>query len=735
MKPYIAQIRSNLRLMGRDRTVLFFNFFFPLIFFVIFAVAFGGSKNPGGMAQVVNMVLVLGVLGSGFFGAGMRAVQDRETNILRRFKVAPVGPAPIIVASMVAGLVSFIPIVFVVLAVGHIWARMPLPERTIDFILFVCLGLLAFRAVGMIIAAVVNSAQEGQIVTQILYLPMLFLSGATFPLQFFPHWLQIFSQFIPATYLFQGMQSMFLARGSLVSNWLPMTGLIVTLVVSLFIGVKLFRWEKEEKIAGSAKLWILGVLAPFLLMGLYQVKSEKNLQQDKILARNMRRNETVLFQNARIFVGDGRVIVNGAVLIRGGKIAQVFDPAPAETKSFNATVVDASGKTLLPGLIDMHVHLNMPGGVYRNVSDYAKKGTQRRELAAYLYSGVTAVRSTGDALDTSLALRQAVNSGEYLGAQLFACGPMFTTKGGHGTEYAQVLPQSMRQTFLAETVRTPKSPEEARVQVDSLKNNGVNCIKAVLDAGTAGALFNRMDTRVYDAIVQQAKADGLPSATHTGDLRDVQEAIAAATSTIEYGSMRAAIPAALFEQIRRNGIAYNPALSAAEAARDVQRHQMTLLGRSLVQQVAPKSLLDSTQAILGNAGGADESNGVDFSRALDIAEANLLTAWKAGDTLIAGSDAGHLLVIHGPTVQHELELWVEAGIPAGVALRAATFNAAQVLHASAHIGSIQPGRDATLIMVEGNPLEDISNLERVTYVMFRGEHVDRSELFSQDTND
>ena len=735
MRPYIAQIRSNLRLMGRDRTVLFFNYFFPLMFFVIFAVTFGGSKNPGGMAQVVNMVLVLGVLGSGFFGAGMRAVQDRETNILRRFKVAPVGPAPIIVASMVAGLVSFIPTVLLVLAAGHLWTHMPLPERTVDFVLFVCLGLLAFRAVGMIIAAVVNSAQESQIITQILYLPMLFLSGATFPIQFFPHWLQIFSQFIPATYLFQGMQSMFLARGSLVSNWLPVTGLVVTLFVSLFIGVKLFRWEKEEKIAGSAKLWILGVLAPFFLMGLYQVKSEKNLQQDRILARNMRRNETVLFRNARIFVGDGRVIVNGAVLIRNGKIAQVFDPAPAETKSFNATVVDASGKTLLPGLIDMHVHLGSPGGVYRDPADYAKKGAQRRELAAYLYSGVTTVRSTGDGFGMSLTLRQAVDSGEYLGAQLFACGPMFTAQGGHGTEYAQMLPQSMRQTFLSETVRMPKSPEEARAQVDDLKDKGVNCIKAVLDAGTAGALFNRMDTRVYDAVIQQAKTDGLASVTHTGDLRDVQEAIAAGTSTIEHGSMRDAIPAALFEQMRRNDIAYDPTLSVAEASRDVQQHQMTLLDRSLVQQAAPKSLLDSTRAILGKTGATDQTEGVDFSRALDMAQANLLAAWKAGVTLIAGSDAGKLLVIHGPTVQHELELWVQAGIPAGIALRAATFNAAKELHAGAHIGYIQPGRDATLILVEGNPLEDISNLERVTYVMFRGEHVDRSELFSQDTDE
>src|SRR3954463_10087181 len=188
MKPYIAQIRANLRLMGRDRSVLFFNYFFPLIFFIIFAMSFGGSKNPGAMSQVVNMVLVLGVLGSGFFGAGMRAVQDRESNVLRRFKVAPVGPAPIIVASLVAGLVSFLPSVFFVVLVAHFWMQMPLPAKPLDFLVFVSLGSLAFRAMGMIVASVVNSPQESQIVTQTIYLPMLFLSGATFPLQFFPHW-------------------------------------------------------------------------------------------------------------------------------------------------------------------------------------------------------------------------------------------------------------------------------------------------------------------------------------------------------------------------------------------------------------------------------------------------------------------------------------------------------------------------------------------------------------------
>src|SRR6476469_6096464 len=143
MKPYLAQIRSNLRLMNRDRTVLFFNYFFPLMFFIIFAMSFGGSKNPGAMGQVVNMVLVLGVLGSGFFGAGMRAVQDRATNVLRRFKVAPVGAAPIIVASLVSGLVSFLPSVFLVVLLGHFWMHMPLPARPAEFLVFVSLGAVA----------------------------------------------------------------------------------------------------------------------------------------------------------------------------------------------------------------------------------------------------------------------------------------------------------------------------------------------------------------------------------------------------------------------------------------------------------------------------------------------------------------------------------------------------------------------------------------------------------------
>jgi imidazolonepropionase-like amidohydrolase len=78
-----------------------------------------------------------------------------------------------------------------------------------------------------------------------------------------------------------------------------------------------------------------------------------------------------------------------------------------------------------------------------------------------------------------------------------------------------------------------------------------------------------------------------------------------------------------------------------------------------------------------------------------------------------------------------LQLWVQAGIPPGIALQAATLNAAKTLGAAARIGSIRPGRDASLILVEGNPLEDITALERITYVLFHGEQIDRPGLFTQ----
>ncbi len=118
---------------------------------------------------------------------------------------------------------------------------------------------------------------------------------------------------------------------------------------------------------------------------------------------------------------------------------------------------------------------------------------------------------------------------------------------------------------------------------------------------------------------------------------------------------------------------------------------------------------------------------MDMAVAID----NLKRAQAHGVQLVTGSDAGNVLVIHGPTVQHELELWVKAGIPATVALQAATSNAARLLRSKNRIGLIKPGADADLLLVDGNPLDDITATERISMVVFKGERVERTELFEQ----
>ena len=731
MKSYKALITLDLKLALRNRAVIFFNYLFPLIFFFIFGQAMHAERGAA-MTSVISMVLIIGILGNGLFGAGIRAVQEREANILRRYKVTPITPAPLLVASVVTGWILYMPNVILILVLAHVLYGMPWPQSMVSILIFITFAIAAFRAIGLIIASVVNSMQESQLIVQLIYLPMLFLSGATFPTSIFPNWLIEVSQFVPATYMVTGVKAMLAQNQGLRENLEPTFALLLTTAVGLFIGYKLFRWEKEEKIKASAKLWLLGVLAPFLLLGAWQMHTRAGIVETKILDRQLKRGDTYLIRGARIFVGNGKVIESGSVLVRGGKIAEVYEGSGPDPKSVKAEVVEASGKTILPGLIDVHVHLGAPGGFYPDPSKYELNKVMLRNLAAYLYSGVTTVRSVGDGLDSALKSRAIVNSGEDLGAELFTCGPLFTTPGGHGTEYFKSIPQSMRDNAEKQFVRLPASADQARQEVDDLKKQNIDCVKAVLEAGAGGVVFNRLDTGIFDAVAAEAHADALPLAVHTGDARDVTDAVKAQADSIEHGSFHEAIPDAVLEQMAKQGTFYDPTLSVGEAFKDFVSGNAALLKRSLVQQVGPAELLQGTEDALASKDYEKmRSEMGKYPIDMQVAVDNLKRAQQHGVQLVTGSDAGNYLVIHGPTVQRELELWVQAGIPPAVALQAATYNAARLLRADKQIGSIQQGNDADLLVVDGNPLEDITATERISLVVFKGERVERSELFDQ----
>ena len=731
MKAFLALLKIDLKLAARNRAVLFFNYFFPLMFFFIFAQLFDASQGAA-ILQVVTMVIVLGILGNGLFGAGMRAVQEREENILRRYKVTPITPVPLLAASMITGVVLFVPSVILILWLAHQFYGMTIPPHLVSLLVFVCLGAIAFRSLGLIISSVVNSTQESNILIQPIYMTMLFLSGATIPLSVMPHWLQNLTQFIPATYLMSGIGGILLRGETLAANWASIAALIVTTIVGTFIATKLFRWEKEEKLPASSKLWVLVVLLPFLLLGAYQAWSQQDLVKARILARNLRRGQTWLIQNARIFVGNGRVIESGAVLIKGGKIAQVYDGKFPDAKTLNAETVDAAGKTVLPGLIDMHVHLGGPGGFYDDWTKFDPVKSSERELEAYLYCGVTAVRSTGDKVDDMLKLRARFNSGERLGSELFLCGPLFTAEGGHGTEYAKHLPEMARAGFDAQFLRIPKTETEARKMVDELAAKGVNAIKGVLESGVPSYRFNRMDLKLLRPVVAEAHAQKLPVAIHTGEARDVVDAVSLGADSIEHGSFRDEIPDATIAEMRTKEIAYDPTLSVVEALSDFAKGKTELLQRSLVQQVTTKELLEGTRHAATRPEMKSMRDGLShYPLSMENGGENLGKAWRAGVMLVTGSDAGNFLVFHGPTVQREIELWVAAGIPAEVALEAATFNAAKLLRAGHRIGTIENGKEASLLVVDGNPLQDVRALSAISNVFFKGERVNRTTIFEQ----
>ena len=170
-----------------------------------------------------------------------------------------------------------------------------------------------------------------------------------------------------------------------------------------------------------------------------------------------------------------------------------------------------------------------------------------------------------------------------------------------------------------------------------------------------------------------------------------------------------------------------------EALTSFAQGNTTLLKRSLVQQVTKRELLEGTE----HAATKDETAGMreglkHYPMSLETGGKNLMKAWRAGVFLVTGSDAGNFLVMQGPTVQHEIELWVAAGIPIDVALQAATSNAAKLLRAESRIGTVEKGKEATLLIVDGNPLQDVRALSAISAVFMKGERVNRAELLQGD---
>jgi ABC-2 type transport system permease protein len=270
LKTILKLAGIRIRITLRNKAFLFFSLIMPMAIFFLYGSVFAGSKSEK-VAYLMGPILSFTVMGT-FWGLSMQLVTWREQGILRRFRLAPIPAASMIGSSILANYVLILPTVILELLLARFIYHVTSFGNLVSVFVLVILGITSFGALGLIVASVTNTAQETQIINQILWFALIFLSGATVPLAVLPWIVQRVGLFLPATYLVYGLQ-----RAMLFGDpWYALGTVIISLAawaaLAFFISSTLFRWEPEAKLPRNAKLWAVATILPFLILGVWENK-------------------------------------------------------------------------------------------------------------------------------------------------------------------------------------------------------------------------------------------------------------------------------------------------------------------------------------------------------------------------------------------------------------------------------------------------------------------------------
>ncbi len=386
-----------------------------------------------------------------------------------------------------------------------------------------------------------------------------------------------------------------------------------------------------------------------------------------------------------VFVGDGRILEKASVVVEGERILKVQKGAARLPKK--ARRVDMEGGTLLPGLIDAHVHLCADGSanpmaalVGQSLATTALKTAEfaRRTLLA----GVTTVRDMGGREYVDLAVRDAVKSGLIPGPRILASGRMICMTGGHGWSLGG---------------READGPDEVRRAVREQIKAGCDLIKLMATGGVlspgmeAGA--PQLTEEELRAGVEEAHKANRRTATHAQGRQGVLNALRAGIDSIEHG---VDLDEEAISLMIKRGVALIPTLSAPFN-----------MERRGVEDGVPEFALKKT------------------ARVKSIHLRSVQLARQLGVKVAMGTDAGTPFNQHGQNL-NELRFMTEVGFSPEEALRAATQTGAQVLGLEEELGLIEAGKLADLVVVQGSPLNDITLLaqpERLCLIMQGGRMV------------
>ena len=380
---------------------------------------------------------------------------------------------------------------------------------------------------------------------------------------------------------------------------------------------------------------------------------------------------------------------NASVIVRGGKIESV-QPGFAEVPG--AKVVDLRNSTVLPGLIDMHVHLiglddRFQARLQRvNREDADEAFTGLINARKTLLAGFTTVRDLGAEPRLIIPLRNALASGEFAGPTIVSAGRMVSVSGGHG-DARNGLNRDAASTVRINNVCN--GPEDCARAVREQVSSGADLIKIAATGGVlsnvAGGLNQQMTEEEMRSVVRTAHMFGRKVAAHAHGVDGINSALRAGVDSIEHGTFTNDETFRLYKQ---SGAYYVPTLLAPAAAlADGKRGALTPAQYAKAEQAAGNARLSLARAV------------------------------REGVKIAFGTDTG--VSKHGDNAQ-EFALMVEAGMTPDAAIRAATVGAADLLGRSDQIGAIAAGKDADIIAVDGDPLANVRLLENVGFVMRHG---------------
>ena len=398
---------------------------------------------------------------------------------------------------------------------------------------------------------------------------------------------------------------------------------------------------------------------------------------------------TVLECDRLLDFESGKLQENRQILVEDRRIAAIGRTvdAPADTERL------ALG-TCLPGLIDLHVHLD--GQMSRNgyIKEFQNNEADLALSAAHyaritLNAGFTTVRNPGDSYNVTVALRKAIDDGRAVGPRIYTSAKGLATTGGHADPSNGYRRDLMGDPGPAEGVLN--GVEDARKAVRQRYKDGADFIKITATGGVLSLAKSgqnpQFTTEELEAVVQTANDYGMHVAAHSHGAEGMQRAVLAGVHSIEHGTF---MTDEIIKLMKERGTYYVATISA---------------GRFVAEKAEEAGYFPDIVRPKAAAVGPQIQD--TFAR-----------AWKAGVKIAFGTDAGV-----GPHGENALEFvyMVEAGMPPLEAIRSATLTAAELLGAQGELGSIAEGKLADIIAVNGDPLDDIALLQDVSFVMKDGQ--------------